>query len=116
VNASLTRCCVVGLAVWFVACNGSTESTSRPDYQGTGILVGLHPPPSALHATRPVVVVRHDPIAGLMDETMEHPFIVASTALFAGLTPGDRVAFDMKTTKDALLVVSLTRVAPASRP
>ncbi len=111
-NALLTRCCVVGLAVWLVACNGSTESTSTSDYQGTGTIVGLHPPPSALHATRPVVVVRHDPIANLMDETMEHPFIAASTTLFAGLKPGDRVAFEMKTTRDALLVVALKRVPP----
>ena len=80
------------------------------------MIVGLYPPPSTLHATRPVVVVRHDPIAGLMDETMEHPFIAASTKLFEGLKPGDRVAFDMKTTKDALLVVALTRVASTSRP
>lgn len=78
------------------------------------MIVGLHPPPSALHATRPVVVVRHDPIADLMDESMEHPFIAASTKLFKGLEPGDRVAFGMKTTTDALLVISLKRVASAS--
>jgi hypothetical protein len=100
----------VGLAVWLVACNVSTESTSTPDYQGTGVIVGLHPAPSSLHATRPVVVVRHDPIRGLMDESMEHPFIVASASLFAGLEVGDRVEFGMKTTRDALLVVSLKRV------
>jgi hypothetical protein len=48
-----------------------------------------------------------------MDETMEHPFIAASTALFAGLEPGDRVAFETRTTRDALLVVSLKRLAPS---
>jgi hypothetical protein len=116
VNAALTRWCVVGLAAWLVGCNVSTESTSTPDYQGTGVIVGLHRPPSALHPTRPVVVVRHDPIAGLMDESMEHPFIVASTALFDDLKPGDRVAFGMKTTKDALLVISMKRVSALSRP
>ena len=114
-NASLTRSCVVGLAVWLVACNVSTE-TSTPDYQGTGVIVGLYPAPSTLHPTRPVVVVRHDPIAGLMDESMEHPFIAASTTLFAGLKPGDRVEFGMKTTKDALLVISLKQVTPTARP
>jgi Cu/Ag efflux protein CusF len=112
VNAALTRCCVVGLVVGLVACNSSTESASKPDYQGTGTIVGLHLPPSALHATRPVVVLRHDPIANLMDETMEHPFIAASATLFAGLKAGDRVTFEMKTTRDALLVVSLKRVRP----
>ena len=115
-NASFTRWCVVGLAAWLVGCNGSTESTSTPDYQGTGVIVGLHPAPSSLHPTRPVVVVRHDPIAGLMDESMEHPFIVASPKLFDDLKPGDRVEFGMKTTKDALLVISLKRVHALSRP
>jgi hypothetical protein len=115
VNARLTRCCVLGLAVWLAACNASTE-TSTPDYQGTGVIVGMYPAPSTLHPTRPVVVIRHDPIAGLMDESMEHPFIAASTRLFDHLEPGDRVAFGMKTTRDALLVISLTRITPTARP
>ena len=92
---------------------GAPGSTSTSDYQGTGVVVGMHPPPSALHATRPVVVLRHDPIVGLMDESMEHPFIVASTDLFAGLAPGDRVAFGLKSTADALLVVFLRRLSRA---
>jgi Cu/Ag efflux protein CusF len=105
----------VGLAVVLVVGDVAADSTSKPEYQGTGVIVGLHPPPSALHATRPVIVVRHDPIVGLMDETMEHPFIVASTKLFEGLKPGDRVAFGMKTTPDALLVISLRRLPPPRR-
>ena len=71
------------------------------------------PAPSTLHATRPVVVLRHDPIVGLMDEGMEMPFIVASTDLFDGLHPGDRVAFGLKNTPDALLVVFMRHVPPA---
>jgi hypothetical protein len=94
---------------------GAPESTSTPDYQGTAVIVGLHPPPSALHATRPVVVLRHDPIVGLMDESMEHPFIAASADLFAGLKPGDRVAFGLKSTEDALLVIVLRRLPRAKR-
>jgi Cu/Ag efflux protein CusF len=117
VNASLTRCGVVGLAVWLVVSGGAaveglqaaSDATSKPDYQGTGVVVGLHPPPSSLHATRPVVVLHHDPIVGLMDETMSMPFIATSTKLFKGLKPGDRVEFGLKSTEDALLVISLRR-------
>jgi Cu/Ag efflux protein CusF len=72
--------------------------------------VALHPPPSTLHATRPVVVIHHEPVVGLMDESMSMPFIAASTALFKGLAPGDRVAFGLKVTPDALLVISLQRL------
>jgi hypothetical protein len=36
------------------AAESKLASTSKPDYQGTGVIVGLHPPPSSLHATRPV--------------------------------------------------------------
>ena len=36
------------------------------------------------------MVIEHEPIAGLMNETMIHPFLVASTALFRGLREGDR--------------------------
>lgn len=79
------------------------------------MIVGLHPAPSAIHATRPVVVLRHEAIVGLMAEEMEHPFIAASVALFAGLAPGDHVAFGLKSTPDALLVISLRRVKTRSR-
>jgi Cu/Ag efflux protein CusF len=79
------------------------------------VIVSLLPPPSSLHATRPVIVLRHDPIVGLMDEAMEHPFIVASTDLFKGFKAGDRVAFGMTTTPDALLVISLKHLPPVKR-
>jgi hypothetical protein len=44
---------------------------------------------------------------GLMDESMEHPFIIASAELFKGFHVGDRVEFDMKSTDDALLVIAV---------
>lgn len=118
----LTRRSSVVLAACLVVVAGSAvqgfqsapSTTSKPDYQGTGVIVGLHPPPSALRATRPVVVLDHDPIVGLMDEKMSMPFIAASTALFKGLKPADRVEFGLKVTEEALLVISL-RPAPASR-
>ena len=109
---ALTRRKIVVVAVLFLAFQRAPVPTSTPDYQGTGVIVGLHPPPSALHATRPVVVLHHEPIVGLMDEKMEMPFIAASTDLFKGLKPGDRVAFDLKSTDDALLVIALRRVPP----
>ena len=91
--------------------HAASRSTSTPDYQGTGVIVALHPAPSALHPTRPVVVLHHDPIVGLMDEKMEMPFIAASADLFRGLKPGDRVEFGLKSTEDALLVIYLRPAA-----
>ena len=113
----------VVLAAWVVvvavtAVEGlasAPKATSTPDYQGTGVIVGLHPAPSALHPTRPVVVLDHDPIVGLMDEKMSMPFIAASTDLFKGLKAGDRVEFGLKNTADALLVISLRPVTGKPR-
>jgi len=85
--------------------------TVKPDYRGRGVVLAVLPPPSDLHATRPVIVIEHEPIAGLMDEKMSMPFIAASTALFAGLRKGDRIAFGLKDTPDALLVVSVERLS-----
>lgn len=82
-----------------------------PDYRGTGVVVALLPPPSNLHATRPVIIIYHDPVPGLMKEAMSMPFIAASTKLFGGLRAGDRIAFGLKETPDALLVVSVQRLA-----
>lgn len=82
----------------------------KADWEGTGVVVELLPPPSHLHATRPVIFLHHDPIAGLMDEPMTMPFLAASPQLFAGLRAGDRVAFGLQETPDALLVVSLERL------
>ena len=41
---------------------------------------------------------------------MTMPFIAASTDLFRGLRPGDRVAFSLEDTPDALLVVAIGRL------
>ena len=83
----------------------------KPDYRGTGVVLAILPPPSDLHATRPVIVIEHEPIAGLMDEKMSMPFIAASTGLLQGLRRGDRVAFGLKDTPDALLVVVIERLS-----
>jgi Cu/Ag efflux protein CusF len=45
-----------------------------------------------------------------MDESMSMPFIAASTALFQGLRAGDRIAFGLKDTPDALLVITVERL------
>jgi Cu/Ag efflux protein CusF len=86
--------------------------SAAPDWRGVGVVLAMHPPPSDLHASRPVIVLRHEPIAGLMPETMVMPFIAASVGLFEGLRPGDRVAFGLKDTPGALLVVTLERLPP----
>ena len=100
-----------GLIGFFVR---SRVATPTPDYLGTGVVVSLLPPPSTLHATRPVIIIHHDPIPGLMDEAMSMPFIADSTKLFDGLRPGDRIAFELKGTPEALLVVSIERLASPS--
>jgi Cu/Ag efflux protein CusF len=93
----------------------ASAQPARPDWRGTGVVVALLPPPSDLHASRPVIVLRHEAIPGLMAETMVMPFIAASVALFDGLRPGDAVAFGLKETSDALLVISIERARPAPR-
>lgn len=47
-----------------------------------------------------VVVIVHEPIPGLMDETMTHPFFVESPERLAGLGPGDRIRFTVRERKD----------------
>jgi Cu/Ag efflux protein CusF len=82
------------------------------EWQGTGVALAVLPPPSDLHATRPVIVIQHEAIPGLMDEAMAMPFLVASTSLFEGLKPGDRIAFVLRDVPEALLVVSIERLPP----
>jgi Cu/Ag efflux protein CusF len=94
------------------AAQSPRAAVDTPDWRGTGIVLKLLPPPSDLHATRPVIVIQHDPIAGLMAESMAMPFLAASTALFGGLRVGDRIAFGLKETADALLVISIERLPP----
>jgi len=83
-------------------------------YRGTGVVLALLPPPSDLHMTRPVIVIEHDPIVGLMAERMAMPFLAASTALLEGLHQGDRIVFGLQDAPDALLVVTIERL-PARR-
>ncbi len=80
-------------------------------WSGVGTVMALLPAPSPLHATRPVVVLDHEPIPGLMDERMSMPFIVSSATLFGDLKIGERVAFELVDTPGALLVVRLDRLA-----
>ncbi|HET7341984.1 MAG TPA: copper-binding protein [Methylomirabilota bacterium] len=87
-------------------------SADRADWRGTGVVLKVLPPPSELHATRPVIVIQHEPIAGLMDDAMAMPFIAASTALFQGLRAGDHVAFGLRETPGALLVISIQKMPP----
>ena len=87
------------------------EAAAKPDYRATGVVQALLPAPSSLHPTRPVIIIQHEPIPGLMDESMSMPFIAASSALFQGLTPGDRIAFGLKDAPGALLVITVERLA-----
>jgi Cu/Ag efflux protein CusF len=105
----LVRHIVAALAVV-----GGTMTLARAqapvEYRGTGVVVALMPAPSSLHATRPVIVLQHEPIPGLMDEEMSMPFVASSPDLFRNLKPGDRVIFVLRDTPGALLVISLQRV------
>lgn len=82
------------------------------EWRGTGVALAVLPPPSDLHATRPVIVIQHEAIPGLMEEAMAMPFLVASTALFEGLKSGDRIAFTLRDVPDALLVIAIERLPP----
>jgi Cu/Ag efflux protein CusF len=106
----MMRACAIALAL-LLAATTVVAQPAKPDYRGTGVVLAILPPPSSLHATRAVIVIEHEPIAGLMDEKMSMPFIAASTGLFRGLSPGDRIAFGLKDTPGALLVISIERLA-----
>ncbi|MBI3636840.1 MAG: copper-binding protein [Candidatus Rokubacteria bacterium] len=95
--------------VLLVAAAPAAAQAPKVDYRGNGVIVAIMPPPSSLHATRPVIVLEHDPLPPLMPEHMIMPFIAASTELFRGFAVGDRVAFGLQDTPGALLVVTLER-------
>jgi Copper binding periplasmic protein CusF len=82
------------------------------EWRATGVALAVLPPPSELHATRPVIVIQHEAIPGLMDQAMAMPFLVASTALFEGVESGDRIAFTLRDVPDALLVIAIERLPP----
>ena len=103
---TLARRVAVLIAAGLALCAAGPTVT----YHGTGTVLALLP--SDLHATRPVIVIEHDPIAGLMAERMAMPFIAASTTLFDGLHAGDRISFGLEDTPGALLVVTIERTPP----
>lgn len=92
------------------AATADDRTPAPAEFRGTGVIVALLPPPSSLHASRPVIVIHHDPLVPLMPERMEMPFLAASTALFADFRVGDRIVFTLRETPDALLVVGIERV------
>ena len=100
------------LVIALVAPAAARPTDSGADWRGSGVVLAVLPPPSDLHATRPVIVIRHEAIPGLMAEAMTMPFLAASPALFQGLRPGDRIAFGLKEVPDALLVISIERLPP----
>jgi len=100
------------LVIALVAPAAAQPARSGADWRGTGVVLAVLPPPSDLHAIRPVIVIRHEAIPGLMAEAMTMPFLAASAALFQGLRPGDRIAFRLKEVPDALLVISIERLSP----
>ena len=105
---------LIALSAAGAGAQAARPEAGKPDWRGTGVILKMLPPPSELHATRPVIVLQHDPIPGLMEESMTMPFLVASTALFRGRTAGERVTFGLKEVPDALLVISIEK-APAAR-
>jgi hypothetical protein len=114
-RSALAMLAVAALALLLPGpCQGAQGAGAPPavraDYHGTGVVIALMPPPSSLHATRPVIIIHHSPIPPLMPEEMDMPFIAASVALFENLHPGDRITFALKDTSDALLVVAIERV------
>jgi Cu/Ag efflux protein CusF len=103
---------LIALAAGSAGAQPARPESGKPDWRGTGVILKMLPPPSDLHPTRPVVVLQHDPIPGLMDEAMAMPFIAASTALFKNHHAGERVTFGLKEVPDALLVISIEKAPP----
>jgi Cu/Ag efflux protein CusF len=114
---------VVAVVLFVLVTLGSSASAADRDqgappdaeWEGTGVVLALLPPPSDLHATRPVIVIQHDPIKGLMDGNMAMPFIAASTDLFRDVHVGDHITFALKDTPGALLVVKIKRLSANPR-
>jgi Cu/Ag efflux protein CusF len=104
---------LIALAAGPAGAQPARPESAKPDWRGTGVILKMLPPPSDLHATRPVIVLQHDPIPGLMEESMTMPFIAASAALFRDHHAGEHVTFGLKEVPDALLVISIEKAPPA---
>lgn len=100
---------IVALVLTVTSAEAQPAKPETADWRGTGVILKLLPPPSDLHATRPVIVLQHEPIPGLMEEAMTMPFLAASTVLFRGHHAGERVTFGLKETPGALLVISIEK-------
>ncbi len=97
------------------AAQPARPAAPKADWHGSAVVLAILPPPSDLHATRPVIVLQHEAIPGLMEQAMAMPFLVTSPALFEGIRPGDRITFGLREVPDALLVISIERVSRESR-
>ena len=98
--------------------NVGTIRTALAEWGMAMAVSGLRPagflplPGARRQGPRPVIVIQHEAIPGLMEEAMAMPFLVASTALFEGLKNGDRIAFTLRDVPDALLVIAIERLPP----
>ena len=66
----------------------------------------------AARAGEQMILVRHEAVAGLMDDMESMLFFTDSREMIdrAGLVPGDRVWFTVRKTPDKLLIVDLRKV------
>ena len=56
-----------------------------------------------------LVLVKHEPIPGLMDESMSMAFFVQSPKMLEGVKSGDRFRITLKETPGKLLIVKMER-------
>jgi hypothetical protein len=87
------------------------DAAGNEVYRFVGRVVEVALPPSLYDATRPVVVLDHGPVRGLMPgHTM--PFMAASAELIKDFRPGEQVRGALTATPGALLVTELERLEP----
>jgi len=87
------------------------DAAGNEVYRLSGRVVEVALPPSRHHASRPVVVLDHEAVRGLMDaHTM--PFLAASAEVIKDFRPGERVRVALTSTLEALLVTELVRIGP----
>jgi len=54
-----------------------------------------------------LVLLKHDSIPGLMDESMSMAFFVESPEMLSGVKPGDRFRITLKETPGKLLIIKM---------